>query len=162
MFRMLAVSGLFFLCSILNVAAGPYDSEHPFVFYKGNNCTGKRLFSLPSDPATRVCTKNGNRCSGYNDEVRSVLLKLKKLSYVNKSMYAVLVYDDSNGSTYRSGAVVEIFPELLGGDPEYPNSFCVGSFEDSRVYAWGNTSFRRVQNYKLDGKISRIAIKFRP
>jgi hypothetical protein len=159
---MLAVSGLFFLCSILNVAAGPYNSEHPFVFYKGNNCTGKRLFSLPSDPATRNCTKNGNRCSGYNDEVRSVFLKLTKLSFENKSMYAVLVYDDSNGSTYRSGAVVEIIPPLLGGDPNHSTSFCVGSFENSRVYDWGNISFRKVQNYKLDGKISRIAIKFRP
>jgi hypothetical protein len=130
--------------------------------YKGNNCTGKRLFSLPSDPATRNCTKNGNRCSGYNDEVRSVFLKLTKLSFENKSMYAVLVYDDSMDQLTDLEPSSKFFPHCWGGDPNHSTSFCVGSFENSRVYDWGNIDFRKVQNYKLDGKISRIAIKFRP
>lgn len=160
MFRLAAVVMFSCFLSAVSAQAGPYNRNHPYVFYEGNNCTQKRLFSIPAGNHSRNCTKSGNNCSGHNDEARSVRIKFNNLTYTPGSQHYLVVYDDSGGnSRYRDFSRIQIISR-----PSGYSTLCMPTFEMLKVYDWGNIRYekRNSGSLKIDGKISRIETRVRP
>lgn len=151
--NLIATAVVFHFALWTSAFAGPYDRNHPYVFYEGNSCSEKRLFSVGSGSQINVCTSRGSRCSGNNDEARSVLIKFNNLPFnrTSTTKYTLKVFDDPNGSRYRDSAKVEIYKR-----PHGLSTVCLRTFQFLRVYDWGNIHYVKADDGKLDGKISRI------
>lgn len=150
-----AVSSLFMAIS---ATAASYNNRHPYVFYEGNNCTQKRLFSVGGHSGSYNCTNRSSRCSGKNDEARSLLIKFNYVDFSGSgnTRHRVVLFDDPGGTTLRDYATIDIV------NRRGRTTFCVPSFDILKVYDWGNIRFYHRDDGKLSGKVSRIKVIYAP
>ena len=111
-------------------------------FYAQNNCRGKVIFRYPTNVATSDnCKQSGKRCSGQNDEARSVWMP-------NAGPWSLVVYDAPDARTDDDYAEIRAprTPDPRGG-------VCVGSFE-----LRGSPLVTYHRNNGLDGKVSHVSV----
>ena len=112
-------------------------------FYAQNGCRGPVIFRYPTNVvASDNCKANGKRCSGQNDEARSLWMP-------NAGPWSLVVYDSPDGDTADDYAEIRAprIPHPRGG-------VCVPSFEARR----GSPMVTYHPSNGLDGKVSRIAV----
>jgi hypothetical protein len=155
---LLAVVAASSFFTVVGATAASYNNRHPYVFYEGNNCTQKRLFSVGGHSGSYNCTNNSSRCSGRNDAARSLLIKFNYVDFSGSgnTRHRVVLFDDPAGSTFRDYATIDIV------NRRGRTTFCVPSFDILKVYDWGNIRFHRRDDGKLSGKVSRIKVIYRP
>lgn len=115
-------------------------------FYAKNGCVGPVIFRYPTNVvASDNCKTSGKRCSGKNDEARSVWMP-------NAGPWSLIVYDSPDARTDDDYAEIKSPPT-----PHPSGGVCVSTFEPS-----ASSPLRKMVTYHrkngLDGKVSHIAV----
>lgn len=121
-------------------------SANDIRFYARNGCAGPVIFRYPTNVvASDNCKASRNRCSGQNDEARSVWVP-------NSGPWSLIVYDSPDGRTDDDYAEIRSPPV-----PHPSGGVCVATFE-----VRANSPMARMvtfhRNNGLDGKVSRVAV----
>ena len=123
-----------------------------FLFYAKNGCRGPVVVRYPTGAwFNDNCKAKGNRCSGHNDELRSLFVPNNDLNW------GVQLYDSPDANSDDDFANISAGAKLA--DPS--GGICIATFEPS-----ASAPFRRFITYHrkngLDGKVSHIQITFTP
>ena len=158
MYRLIAVIAAACCFWSGNAVAQRYSPYDPFVFYEGNSCTQDRLFSFGGF-GSYSCTGFPSPCFGNNDEARSVLIKFDNLPFGFVKTYYLRVYDSPVRAGDKDSATITIVKRPAGR-----STYCVSTFNKSKVWDFGNISRRRgrTDDGKIDGKISYIDSWYSP
>ena len=113
------------------------------LFYARNNSQGPVIFRYPVNVTTSDnCKRRGNRCSGRNDQARSMFMP-------NAGPWSLIIYDSPDGETDDDYADIRS-PVATN----YKDGKCIASFERNTP----EVKYRRHNG--LDGKVSRIAVNY--
>ena len=129
----------------------PMTGMIPLVFMKAMATPPTELLRWCRQPNQYLRRRGRSRCSGNNDEARSVLIKFDNLWFrqiLYFKAYSLWLLISPTGSRYRDRAKIEIFRRPAGS-----STLCLRTFQMDKVYDWGNHAFEKADDGKLKGKI---------
>lgn len=121
------------------------------VFYEGNGCTQKKIFTYNSYKASNDNCKKSGSCKGNNDEARSLRIGKR----VNPRA-TIVVYDSPSGDTTDDYTVINIVNRKF----MQPEGYCLRTFENNFSNPSLNSGIQvdYFQDNGLDGKVSRVQV----